>query len=110
MPCWSSSRRLAVSAASSAADHSWSVLVSPHTRLGVRRRLRSIALNGWSSAASGTANAAAERSDTGPGSAAVLAQAVGQLQRVKGADDLISRVPHQRGNFGWRKRSSEEPA
>lgn len=32
---------------SSAADHSWSVWVSPHTCLGVRFRSRSTVRNGW---------------------------------------------------------------
>ena len=47
MPCWRSSRRVAVKVASSAADQSSSVLVSPQTWLEVRPRSRSTARNGW---------------------------------------------------------------
>jgi hypothetical protein len=47
VPCRRSARRVAVSAASSAADHSWSVLASPHTWFGVKPKSSSTVRNGW---------------------------------------------------------------
>ena len=49
VPCRRSPRRLAVKAASSPADQSSSLLVSPQTWLEVRPRLRTISLKGWPS-------------------------------------------------------------
>jgi hypothetical protein len=46
VPCSKSSRRAAVSAASSAVDHSWSVFVSPHTCCEVRPSSVTTDLNG----------------------------------------------------------------
>jgi hypothetical protein len=47
VPCWRSFRRVAVSAASRAANHSLSVLVNPQTWFEVRPRSRSTLLKDW---------------------------------------------------------------